>query len=146
RDYAACIGYPMTGLGCILGGFSHGVGAQHEFRGVSNPRVPVDVLEKELRALNLRGVQFKKISVPSARSGQPAVGIYIEVTDYDDWQPCDLDLWLMKLGCKYSPKNPFATAPDNKRREFLIHVGSQALWNDLVAKGARIDADTWLRT
>lgn len=146
RDFAACIGYPMTGLGCILSGFSHGVGNQHDFRGVSHPRVPVDALEKELRALNLRGVQFRKISVPNARSGQPAVGIYIEVTDYDDWEPCDLDLWLMKLGCKYSARNPFATATDAKRREFLIHVGSQALWNDLVAKGARIDVEAWLRT
>ena len=146
RDYAACVGYPMTGLGCILGGFSHGVGNQHDFRGVSHPRVPIDTLEKDLRALNLPGVKFQKISVPNARSGQPAVGIYIEVPEYDDWQPCDLNLWLMKLGCKYSQKNPFATATDAKRREFLIHVGSQALWNDLVAKGARIDADAWLRT
>jgi uncharacterized protein YbbC (DUF1343 family) len=145
RDYASCIGYPMTGLGCILGGFSHGVGNQHDFRGVSHPRVPIDTLEKELRALNLRGMQFRKISVPNAKSLQPAVGIYIEVTDYSDWEPCDLNLWLMKLACKYAPKNPFATATDAKRREFLIHVGSQALWNDLVAKGVNIDANAWLR-
>jgi uncharacterized protein YbbC (DUF1343 family) len=149
RDYATCIGYPMTGLGCIIpgpGGFSHGVGNQHDFRGVFHPRVPVEALEKELRALNLRGLQFRKVSVPNAKSGQPAVGIYIEVIDYDEWQPCDLSLWLMKLACKYAAKNPFATATEAKRREFLIHVGSQALWNDLVAKGARIDADNWLRT
>lgn len=145
RDYAACIGYPMTGLGCILGGFFHGVGNQHDFRGVSHPRVPVDALEKELRALRLPGLQFRKISVPNAKTGKPAIGLYIEVTDYDDWQPCDLDLWLMKLGAKYSPKNPFATATEAKRHEFLIHVGSRALWNELGAKGARIDADAWLR-
>ena len=146
RDYASCIGYPMTGLGCILGGFSHGVGNQHDFRGVSHSRIPVETLERELRTLNLRGVQFRKISVPHAKSGQPAIGIYIEVTDYTDWEPCDLNLWLMKLACKYAPKNPFAAATEAKRREFLIHVGSRALWNDLVAKGAKIDVDAWLRS
>jgi uncharacterized protein YbbC (DUF1343 family) len=145
RDWAAVQGYPMTGLGCILGGFSHGVGNQHDFRGVAHPRIPVDVLEKELRALNLRGVQFRKISVPHARTGQPAIGIYIEITDYDEWQPCDLNFWLMKLAGKYAPINPFGFPTDAKRREFLIHVGSQAFFDDLRAKGARLDVDGWLR-
>lgn len=145
RDFAAVQGYPMTGLGCIIGGFSHGVGPQHNFRGVSHPRVPLDTLEKDLRALNLPGVQFRRISVPNAKSGKPALGLYIEITDYDDWQPCDLNFWLMKLACKYEPRNPFATATDAKRREFKVHVGSAELFNELAAKGARIDIEAKLR-
>lgn len=146
RDFAACIGYPMTGLGTILGGFSHGVGNQHDFRGVSHPRLGVDALERELRALDLRGVRFRKVSVPHAKSGQPAIGVYIEVIDYDEWQPCDLNLWLMKLACQHAPRNPFAAATPAKEREFKIHVGSAALWRDLVAKGSRIDVEAWLRS
>jgi uncharacterized protein YbbC (DUF1343 family) len=148
RDFAAVQGYPMTGLGCIVGGFSHGVGDQHPFRGIHHPRVPLEVLERELRALNLPGLQFRRVSVPHARTGQPALGIYIEITDYEEWQPCDLNFWLMKLACRIDPKNPFAALLDPKnpkRREFLVHVGSEAFLNDIAARGAQVDIDGWLR-
>ncbi len=146
QDFAACEGYPMTGLGCILGGFRHGVGNQHPFRGISHQTVKVDVLEKELRALNIPGLQFRRVSVPNAKTGLPGTGLYTEITDYDAWQPTELNFWLMKLACKLEPKNPFATATEAQRRTFLVHMGSIAFFNDLVAKGRNIDIATWLRT
>ena len=36
-DFSAIVGYPMTGLGCQLGGFSNGVGSQYPFRGIYSP-------------------------------------------------------------------------------------------------------------
>lgn len=148
QDWAAVMGYPMTGLGAIHGGFSHGVGYQHAFRGVSHVTARLEVYEKELRALNLPGLQFRRISVPNARTGQPAIGLYVEIDDYDDWQPTDLNFWLIKLACRLEPRNPFAALaqPTPKRREFLIHVGSTAFLNDLVANGARVDMEKWLRS
>ena len=146
QDFAACEGYPMTGLGCILGGFRHGVGDQHPFRGLSHLTVKIDVLEKELRALNIPGVQFRRISVRNAKTGQPGTGLYVEITDYDAWQPAALNFWLMKLACKLEPRNPFAAATDTQRRTFLVHMGSTAFFNDLVAKGKNVDVATWLRT
>jgi uncharacterized protein YbbC (DUF1343 family) len=145
QDFAAVIGYPMTGLGCIVGGFSHGVGNQYDFRGVWHPRASLIALEKELGALPLPGVQFRRVSVPNARTGQPAIGLYIEVTDYEDWQPTDLNFWLMKLACKIEPKNPFVSLTPAKQREFLIHVGSAAFLRDIAEKGASVDIDAWLR-
>ena len=145
QDFAACEGYPMTGLGCILGGFKNGVGTQHMFRGISHPG-KIDVIEKELRALPLHGIQFRRISVPSAKTGQPGIGLYIELADYDEWQPTELNFWLMKLACKLDAKNPFATATEAERRTFLVHLGSRAFFNDLAAKGARVDIEAWLRT
>lgn len=149
RDFAAVQGYPMTGLGCIVGGFSHGIGTQHPFRGLAHNTARLEVIEKELLALNLPGIAFRRVSVPNGRTGEPAIGLYIEITDYDDWQPTDLNFWLMKIACKLQPKNPFAALadPNNpKRREFLVHVGSAAFLRDLIAKGAAIDIDAWLRT
>jgi uncharacterized protein YbbC (DUF1343 family) len=146
RDFAAVQGYPMTGLGCILGGFSHGVADQYPFRGIDHPKLADEALAKNLRALNLPGLQFRRVSVPNAKTGKPAVGTYIEIVDYDDWQPCDLNFWLMKMACQLETRNPFATATEAKKREFLIHVGSEAFWNDLVAKGKNIDIEAWLRT
>jgi uncharacterized protein YbbC (DUF1343 family) len=147
QDFDACEGYPMTGLGCILGGFRNGVGTQHVFRGISHlTSKKTEPIEKELRALPLHGIRFSTISVPNARTGQPVTGLYIEIIDYDAWQPTELNFWLMKLACKLEPKNPFATATVAERRTFIIHVGSKAFFDDLVAKGARVDVEAWLRT
>lgn len=145
RDFAAVQGYPMTGLGCIIGGFSHGVGDQHWFRGIDHPRLSDEAVAKELRALNLPGLQFHRISVPNAKTGKPGVGTYIEIVDYDDWQPCDLNFWLMKIACQLDPRNPFATASELKKREFKIHVGSEEFLNDLMTKGKNVDVAGWLR-
>lgn len=146
QDFAACQGYAMTGLGCILGGFRHGVGDQHPFRGVSHLTVKIDVLEKELRALNLAGVQFRRITVPNAKTGKPGTGLFIDITDYDAWSPTELSFWLMKLACKLEPKNPFIAATEAQRRTFLVHVGSNSFFNDLLTHGRNIDIAAWLRT
>lgn len=147
QNFAAVVGYPMTGLGCIAGGFSHGIGTQFPFRGLHNPNVKAKVLDDALAALNVPGVAFSRVPGPLQKNGKPGTGIYIEVTDYDAWEPCDLNFWLLKLGAQFSPRNPFpALVGTAKEREFLIHVGSRAFYNDLVAKGAQVDVESWLRT
>jgi hypothetical protein len=52
----------------------------------------------------------------------------------------------MHLACKLEPKNPFAALTPAKRREYLVHVGSSALLDDLAKKGAKADIRAWLRT
>ncbi|HYD85689.1 MAG TPA: DUF1343 domain-containing protein, partial [Opitutus sp.] len=146
RDFAAVLGYPMTGLGCIIGDFSHGVGGLHDFRGINHPRIPPEALEKELRSLKIPGVQFRRFSVPHAKGGKPASGVYVEINDFDEWQPCDLNFWLMTLACRTSPGNPFTLLSAAKRREFLIHVGSEAFYNEIATMGADTDIEAWLRT
>jgi uncharacterized protein YbbC (DUF1343 family) len=146
QDFAAVEGYPMTGLGCILGSFRHGIGKQYPFRGIKHLATKDDVVEKELRALNLSGLQFRRVSVPSEKNGEPTTGLYTEITDYDAWEPTALNFYLMKLACKLEPKNPFAAASAAERRTFIIHVGSAAFFADLAAKGKNIDIDAWLRT
>ena len=145
QDFAACQGYAMTGLGCILGGFTHGVGKQYPFRGIAHNTVKIDVVERELLACNLPGLRFRRVSAPD-RNGKPATGLYVEITDYDDWQPTALSFQLMRLACKLEPKNPFASAKAADRRTFLVHMGSSAFFNDLILKGAHTDVDAWLRT
>jgi uncharacterized protein YbbC (DUF1343 family) len=145
QDFAACEGYPMTGLGCILGGFTHGIGKQYPFRGVAHAAVKIDVIEKELRALNLPGLQYRRVNATD-RNGKPTVGLYIEIADYDEWQPTELSFHLMRLACQLEPRNPFATAKAADRRTFLVHMGSTAFFNDLIAKGAKVDVNAWLRT
>lgn len=145
QDFAAVQGYPMTGLGTYLGGFRSGVGTQHIFRGVSHKTTTREVLEKEFRAFNLAGVQFRTISVPNPKTGQPAIGLYTEITDYDAWRPTELSFRLMKLACKLEPKNPFTAAKPGEQNGFIRHMGSEAFMRALQRDGARVDVDTWLK-
>jgi uncharacterized protein YbbC (DUF1343 family) len=150
-DFASVVGYPMTGLGCIMGetpnpgGFSHGIGAEYPFRGIANKYVRSETLEKELDALRLPGLQFRRVSVPNARTGKPATGIFIEVSDWDEWLPAELNFYLMRLDCKWSPRNPFAAASPAAVGGFLKHMGSTAFFNDLAARGANVDVDAYIR-
>ncbi len=147
QDFAAVQGYPMTGLGCEApSGFKHGVGDQYAFRGLSHMTAKLDVYEKELRALKLPGIQFRRVSAPNARTGQPSIGLFIEISDWDEWRPAELNFWLLKLTCKLEGKNPFTAAKVNDKVIFVKLLGSSAFAADLVAKGAAVDVDSWLRT
>lgn len=150
QDWAAVQGYPMLGLGCYFHlpskfqiGFYHGVGKSYPYRGLSHVTAKIDLLEKELRALNVPGVQFRRVSAPG-RDGKPSVGIYVEIPDYDEWRPAELNFHLMRLACKFDPRNPFAPMRGRDFSGFLRHMGSQAFLTDIGVKGARVDIEAWL--
>ena len=154
-DFAAVAGYPMTGLGTFPGiaNFSHGVGKhpdgspQYPFRGISHKNVKPEVLEKELNALHLAGLRFRRISVPNTKIGQPpATGLFIEITDWDDWHPTELNFYLMQLDCRFSPRNPYAAVHAAEEGGYLRHMGSTAFFNDIVAHGARVDVAAYVRS
>jgi len=144
-DFEAVKGYPMTGLGCELGGFKHGVGSQYQFRGVLHLTTKIDVYEKELRALNLPGIDFRRVSAPNTKTGKAGTGLYIEIRDYDAWRPTELNFHLMRLACKLEPRNPFTFAPTPQRSLFLNLLGSRAFFNDLAANGKNTDIERWLK-
>ncbi len=142
-DFSSCMGYPMTGLGTYLGGFRHGVADRYPFRGVLHLKVRSEIVERELRALNLPGVAFRRVSSPNGQ-GEPATGIYVEVTDWDDWRPTELSFHLMRLACKLEPVNPFAAASRGMQQGFLRHMGSTEFFQDLITRGSRVDVGIWI--
>ncbi len=142
-NFAACVGYAMTGLGCSLGGFRHGIGEQYPFRGLSHLTVKSEIVERELVALHLPGLQFRRVAVPD-KNGKPTTGLYIEVVDWDAWRPTELSFYLMKLACKLEPKNPFAAASASNANNFLRHMGSTAFFSALKRDGARVDVESFL--
>ena len=142
QDFAAAVGYPMTGLGCYLGGFSHGIGRGHLFRGIAHPGIPNERLERELRALNLPGIGIRRLNV-TGLNGQPAWGLYLEITDWEAWNPTELNFHLMRLACRFEPTNPFAAANATQKRGFIVHTGSEAFFNDLVRNGAETNIKRW---
>ncbi|MBE7538364.1 MAG: DUF1343 domain-containing protein [Opitutaceae bacterium] len=142
-DFSACVGYPMTGLGTYLGGFRHGVAERYPFRGILHLKIKSEVIEKELLKLHIPGLAFRRVSVQK-RNGEPATGIYVEVIDWDDWRPTELNFYLMQLACRLESPNPFSAASKGMQQGFLRHVGSTAFFEDLVKKGARIDIPSWI--
>lgn len=144
QDYAAVVGYAMTGLGTELGGFTHGIGRQHPFRGLGFKGRTADQIIKELNALRLPGLNFVKVTVPSA-DGRLLTGVYVDVTDYDAWRPTALSFHLMRLACKWSTVNPFTIAGTDRQNMFNKLTGSTAWWQALAREGARIDVAAFLR-
>jgi uncharacterized protein YbbC (DUF1343 family) len=143
-DFASVMGYAMTGLGCDLGSFRHGVGMLYPFRGISNLAAKPEVVARELRALNLPGINFRLISAPNAH-GQPGTGLYIEVTDWDEWRPTDLSFYLMRLDCKLERRNPFASPTKVLATRYLHEMGSSAFFRDIAAHGAQVNVEAYLR-
>ncbi|HEU5080118.1 MAG TPA: DUF1343 domain-containing protein [Opitutaceae bacterium] len=139
-DFAACVGCAMTGLGCQIGPFTHGIGTQYPFRGLFYPGRPVDQIQRELEAMHVPGLAFRKVSATKS-NGQPALGVYVEVIDWDDWHPTELSFYLMRLTCKLSGTNPFAKANATETRRFNIHTGSLEWWKALERDGARVNVE-----
>jgi len=144
-DFAAVEGYPMTGLGCQLGGFTNGIGSAYPFRGITYHGLRIETLEKELRALRIPGIDFRRVSVPNAKTGQPGIGLYVEITDWDQLRPTELSLQMMRLACKYDAQNPFASAQKKDVNLFQKLMGSTALYTDLAAHGSRTDVEAYER-
>lgn len=148
QDFSAVIGYAMVGLGTYFDtrvgfdiGFRHGVGTQYAFRGLSHKTVRSEMLEAELRAMNLPGLSFRRVSVPG-RDGRPQTGVFVEISDWDDWNPTELSFHLMRLGIKLNPSNPFRSG---NAGGFLRHMGSTAFHETLKRDGARTNVEGWFR-
>lgn len=144
-DFSAVEGYPMTGLGTQWGGFKNGIGTAYPFRGISFHGVRFEVLERELVALNIPGIGFRRVSVPDPKTGKPELGLYVEITDWDLWRPTELSAYLLKLSCKFNARNPFAGMTPAEVRSLLIYWGTTPFYNDLAAHGSRIDIDSYIR-
>ena len=145
--FQAVVGYPMTGLGTQIGGFRHGIGTPHPFRLLTHPAIPQADLLRELNSRRIPGLRFspRDVSVPAppkAKDPAPRLvnGVFVDVVDWDAWNPTELGLHMMQLSAAASPKrNPFAAASSEEADLFNKHFGSNALWAALKRDGARLD-------
>ncbi len=136
RTFGSAAGYAMTGLGCEIGGFKHGIGTGYPFRTLSFPKKSPEELKRALDALRLPGVSFSVIGTTDSK-GAPMRGVYTEITDWNAWRPTELSMHLMQLSAAWNPKNPFAAAGKSEGDLFRKHTGSRALWLALVRDGAK---------
>jgi uncharacterized protein YbbC (DUF1343 family) len=136
RTFGSAAGYAMTGLGCEIGGFKHGIGTGYPFRTLTFPQKSPEELKRALDALHLPGVSFAVIGTTGS-DGKPMRGVYTEITDWNAWRPTELSLHMMQLAAAWNAKNPFSSASGTDGDLFRKHTGSRALWQALVRDGAR---------
>lgn len=144
QDFAAVVGYAMVGLGCEFSGFTHGVGTRYPFRGLGYKGKTTDQLLHDLDALHIPGLRFTRIEAPN-REGKPVSGVYVEISDWDAWDPTRLSFELHRLACIYAGGNPFAKLSPADTRSFNIHVGSTEWWDALRRDGAHVDVEGFLK-
>ncbi|OYV49052.1 MAG: hypothetical protein B7X06_00095 [Verrucomicrobia bacterium 21-51-4] len=133
---AAAFGYPMTGLGGQIGGFSHGIGSPYPFRLLNfKDKSPTDVLVA-LQAKKIPGLGFKLQSYTN-KYGEIKQGVYVVINDWNQLRPTELSFYMMTLTAQWSAKNPFESASSNEQSLFNKHVGSTAWWEEISTRGAQ---------
>lgn len=142
-DFAAVEGYAMLGLGCQLGAWKHGVGRLHPFRGLYYPKRPADALARELAALQLPGIAFRKIELLNDK-GKKVQGVFVDITDWNALRPTEISFYLMRFACAWGGGNPFRSATKPQMQGFNRHTGSTEFWNALVRDGASADVATFV--
>jgi uncharacterized protein YbbC (DUF1343 family) len=138
RDFASVEGYAITGLGCLLGEWEHGVGKDDPFRGLYYPGRGAEALAKDLTALGVPGLAFRKVERLNA-AGKKTQGVVVDITDWSVLRPTELSMHMMRLACAWGRKNPFVAATPQEKQIFCRHVGSTEWWHALVRDGAKVD-------
>jgi len=132
----AALGYAMTGLGCMDSGFSHSSGTGRNFRFVTYPRRKSAELVAALAAAS------PGLTLEPQQLADGTQGVYVGVSDWTRLRPTALSLQMLRQACVWAP-NPFAGLPAGKRELFIKHLGSEAFFEELRAKGARTDLARW---
>ena len=143
-SYEAVIGYAMVGLGTQDSGWTWGIGRDFPFRGIGYPKKNPDEIIKAMEAHKIPGLSFVKRS-GAGSDGKPMTGVYVEVSDWEKWNPTELSFYLHKQAAKWSRLNPFAALTTDEARSFKIHVGSNAWLAALQREGARVDVSLFLK-
>ncbi len=140
RTVEAAEGYAMTGLGCQVGGFTHGLpGGISPFRAVRfSGKKPAEV-QAALAAKKIRGLG---LSLKKNAGGEE--GVFLNITDWARFRPTEVSFHMMQLACAWNRKNPFLSLSGNATDLFNKHTGCEAFFEDLRKKGSGIDIAWWL--
>ena len=133
----AALGYAMTGLGCQLGEFTHGAAGQQPFRFLRAGR------RKSAEIVAALGQAVPGLTLEPRTLADGTQGVYTTVSDWARFKPCAISLHMMRQSCLWDPANPFARATGTQRDLFIKHTGSEAFFEELRLKGARVDLARW---
>lgn len=133
----AALGYAMVGLGCIIGDFRHTFGDQMHFRFIKYPRRRSADLVAALGSA-VPGLTLDPRTMPDGTQG-----VYLAVNDWPRLRPTAISLHMMRQAAAWDSSNPFARATKTERELFIKHVGSEAFFEELRLRGAKVDLPRW---
>ena len=134
----AALGYAMVGLGCIIGGFSHTFENQMHFRFIKySKRKSTDLVSALGKSVS--GLKLEPKIMPDGTQG-----VYTQVENWNQLNPCEISLHMMKQSCVWDSANPFARVNSTTRDLFIKHVGSESFFEELRTKGANINLEAWI--
>ena len=139
----AVAGYPMTGLGAQMGRFRHGIGTNYPFRFLTYEGKSPEEVKATLESFNLPGLSYR-IKTLRDSSGKAVRGIYLVISDWNEWKPTQLPFYMMKLSALWETPSPFSKAPEAKAGLFNKHVGSSWWWDALLSKGGSVNPSQYL--
>ena len=142
-DLSAALGFAMTGLGCQLGGFSHGYGPSYLFRIIRYPGKTPEQIRDALAAKVLPGLGLRIIKFHQA-DGSEARGLYVAVSDWARVRPTEISFYLMQIASQWNRRNPFAAATEKEAILFNKHVGSTAWWQAISSQGADVNVGAFI--
>jgi uncharacterized protein YbbC (DUF1343 family) len=143
-NFDAVIGYAMVGLGTQDTEWTWGIGKDFPFRGIGFPKKTPDEIVAAMNAYKIPGLAFTK-RPGTASDGKAITGVYVEVTDWDRWNPTELSFYMHKQAAKWTRLNPFVGLTSEEQRSLRIHVGSSAWLAALQRDGGKIDVPLFLR-
>lgn len=143
-SFEATVGYAMVGLGCEQTSWSSGIGKDFPFRGISYPRKTPDEIITALNTYKIPGIKLVK-KQGLATDGKFRTGVYVEVSDWEKWNPTELSFYMHKQAARWERLNPFAGLTTAEQRTFKIHVGSNAWFAELQRAGAQVDVTPFLQ-
>jgi len=143
-SYEAAVGYAMVGLGCQNSGWTWGIGRDFPFRGIGYPKKKPDEIIAALEAYKIPGIRLVKHEGRD-RDGKLITGVYVEVSDWEKWNPTELSFYMHKQAAKWEKLNTFAVLTSAEQRTFQIHVGSTAWYDALKRDGGRVDVAAFLK-
>jgi uncharacterized protein YbbC (DUF1343 family) len=143
-SFDAVVGYPMTGLGTEIGGWTAGIGTFYAFRGIGFPKKTPEQIIAELDQYHMPGIRLEKTQ-GVGRDGKVIGGVYVEIADWNTYRPTELAFYMMKTAVKWNATNPFRAAPPDRQSMFNKLVGSSAWWRALTTQGAHVDVAAFIR-
>jgi uncharacterized protein YbbC (DUF1343 family) len=142
--FDAVMGYAMVGIGTQNTEWTWGIGKDFPFRGIGFPKKTPDEIIAAMKAYKIPGIAFVK-RPGTGSDGKPITGVYVEVTDWEKWNPTELSFYMHKQAAKWMRLNPFVALTADEQRSFKIVVGSNAWLAALARDGGKVDVPLFLR-
>ena len=144
QTWEAAVGYSMLGLGWQNNKWFSGIGKDYAFRSIGYPKKTPEEIIAAMEAYKVPGLRLSRREGRTA-DGKPAAGVYVEISDWDKWNPTELCFYMQKQAMKWEHINSYATLTQAEQRTFQIHVGSTAWYDALARDGGRVDVAAFVK-